>query len=252
MSGVAIDLTGKAALVTGASRGIGREIAMRLAEAGARVALVSRNKEALDLIAEEMRLKFGAAPLVLPCEVTNSTDAKAAVDMAVEALGGLQILVNNAGVTEDNLLLRMTDLEWRRVIETNLSGAFYFTRAAARPLMKAREGRIVNISSVIGLRGNAGQANYAASKAGLVGFTKSIARELASRNVTANVVAPGLIETDMAKKLNAEQREAIMETVPLGRIGHAREVADAVLFLVSPLAAYVTGAVLAVDGGAAM
>lgn len=248
---VAIDLSGKAALVTGASRGIGREIAVRLAEAGAKVALVSRNKVALDLIASELRAK-GTETLVLPCEVANPADAKAAVEMTVETFGGLHILVNNAGVTEDNLLLRMSDEQWKKVIETNLSGAFYFTRAAARPMMKQREGRIVNVSSIIGLRGNAGQANYAASKAGLIGFTKSVARELASRGVTANVVAPGFIETDMTAKLSAEQRAAILGDIPLERIGAPRDVADAVVFLASPLAAYVSGAVLAVDGGLAM
>jgi 3-oxoacyl-[acyl-carrier protein] reductase len=248
---VTIDLTGKCALVTGASRGIGREIALRLAEAGAKVALCARSADALEALATEIRAAGGTA-VALPGEVTRSEDATSAVEKAIAALGGLHILVNNAGVTEDGLLMRMSDDAWRRVLDTNLSGAFYFTRAAARTLMKAKEGRIVNISSVIGLRGNAGQANYAASKAGLLGLTKSVARELGSRNVTCNVVAPGFIETDMTRKLTDDQRKSALDGVPLGRIGAAREVADAVLFLCGPAGAYVTGAVIPVDGGLGM
>jgi 3-oxoacyl-[acyl-carrier protein] reductase len=249
---VSIDLSGKSALVTGASRGIGRAIAIRLAEAGARVALVARNKEALESLAAEVREKGAPEALALPALVEDPAGAKAAVEIAEKSFGGLHILVNNAGVTEDGLLVRMSDEAWRKVIETNLSGAFYFTRAAARPMLKQREGRIVNVASVVGIRGNAGQANYAASKAGIVGFTKAVARELASRGVTANVVAPGFVETDMTAKLDEGQRKAALDGIPLGRMGAAREVADAVLFLSSPLAAYVTGAVLQVDGGLGM
>jgi 3-oxoacyl-[acyl-carrier protein] reductase len=170
----------------------------------------------------------------------------------VKQLGALHILVNNAGVTEDGLLARMSLEAWKKVLDTNLTGAFLLTKAAARPMMKQREGRIVNVSSVVGIRGNAGQANYAASKAGLIGFTKSVARELAPRNVTANVVAPGFIATDMTAKLTEDQKAGALGQVPLGAMGTSRDVADAVLFLASPLAAYITGAVLTVDGGMAM
>jgi 3-oxoacyl-[acyl-carrier protein] reductase len=237
---VTIDLTGRTALVTGASRGIGREIAARLAEAGARVAAVARSG------APE-----GAA-LAIQADVASPADVDRAMDQVLKEFGRLDILVNNAGVTDDGLLARMSPESWKKVLDTNLTGTFLFTKAACRPMMKQRDGRIVNVSSVIGLRGNAGQANYAASKAGIIGFTKSVARELASRNVTANVVAPGFIETDMTAKLSEEQRARALEGVPLGTIGKARDVADAVLFLASPLGAYITGAVLAVDGGLAM
>ncbi len=248
---VGIDLSGKVALVTGASRGIGREIAIRLAEAGARVAVVSRTGAGTGMTGT------GTGPgthfLSLQADVSNQDDVDRAMEATLQQLGGrIDILVNNAGITEDGLLMRMSADAWRRVIDTNLSGTFLFTKAAARPMMKQREGRIVNVSSVVGIRGNAGQANYSASKAGIIGFTKSVARELASRNVTANVVAPGFIETDMTAKLTEEQKAGILPGIPLGVMGKARDVADAVLFLASPLAAYITGAVLTVDGGLAM
>jgi len=243
---VSIDLTGQVALVTGASRGIGRAIAGRLAEAGAKVVAVAQ--KAPPAAAD------GAPPyaMSLQGDVSNPADVERIVDATLKELGAVHILVNNAGVTEDNLLARMSHEAWKRVIDVNLGGAFLLTKACARPMMKQRMGRIVNLSSVVGIRGNAGQANYAASKAGLIGFTKSLARELASRNVTANVVAPGFIETDMTGKLSDEVKTAAVATVPQARMGKAAEVADAVLFLASPMAAYVTGAVLTVDGGLAM
>jgi 3-oxoacyl-[acyl-carrier protein] reductase len=237
---VAIDLTGKTALVTGASRGIGRAIAERLAEAGAKVAALAQT-----------RAPEGFA-LGLQADVASADDVERAMKQALDALGRLDILVNNAGVTDDGLLARMSVESFKKVLDTNLLGTFLFTKAAARPMMKQREGRIVNVSSVVGIRGNAGQANYAASKAGIIGFTKSVARELASRNVTANVVAPGFIETDMTAKLTDEQKARALDGVPLAGMGRARDVADAVLFLASPLASYITGSVLAVDGGLAM
>jgi 3-oxoacyl-[acyl-carrier protein] reductase len=241
---VAIDLTGKVAIVTGASRGIGREIALRLAEAGAKVAAVARTAAPSDL--------GTAAALALQADIASEADVNRVVETVQKELGGIHIVVNNAGITDDQLLIRMSAESFRKVVDTNLTGTFLLTKAAARPMMRAREGRIVNVSSVIGIRGNAGQANYAASKAGIIGFTKSVARELSTRGVTANVVAPGFIETDMTAKLSEEVKTQALASVPLGSIGKARDVADAVLFLASPLAAYITGAVLTVDGGLAM
>jgi 3-oxoacyl-[acyl-carrier protein] reductase len=242
---VTIDLTGKVAIVTGASRGIGRAIAARLAEAGARVAAVAKT-------CAPAAPEGASYALSLQADVSVPAEVERVVEAAQKGLGGVHILVSNAGVTEDGLLARMSDEAWRRVIEVNLTGAFLLTRAVARGMMKQREGRIVYVSSVVGLRGNAGQANYAASKAGLIGLAKSVARELAPRNVLANVVAPGFIETDMTGKLTDEQKKRALEDVPLERMGSAREVADAVLFLASPLAAYLTGAVVSVDGGLGM
>ncbi len=249
---VSLDLKGKSALVTGASRGIGREIALRLAEAGANVGLVARDGQLLGEVAAHVGA-HGVEVAIAPADVLDPASVEGAVAKVLGAFGGrVEVLVNNAGVTEDQLLLRMSPEDWDRVLDTNLKGTFLFTKALARPMMKQREGRIVNVSSVIGIRGNAGQANYAAAKAGIIGFTKSIARELASRGITANVVAPGFIDTAMTAKLADEQRSGILKDVPLGRIGGARDVADAVVFLASPLAAYITGAVLQVDGGLAM
>jgi 3-oxoacyl-[acyl-carrier protein] reductase len=247
-----IDLSGRVALVTGASRGIGREVAVRLAEAGASLALVARSEEALSGLAAELTERFGVPALALPTDVTDDEQVAAAVKRAVNELGGLHVLVNNAGITRDGLLMRMGPEAWREVLDVNLGGAYRFTRAALRPMMKQRHGRIICISSVVGLRGNAGQANYAASKAGIAGFCKSVAREAGSRGVTANVVAPGFIETDMTGELTEEQRAAFLGHVPLGRIGEPGDVAAAVLFLASDLGGYITGEVLRVDGGFAM
>lgn len=242
------ELEGTVAIVTGASRGIGRAIAASLAEAGARVACVARDAER----AGETAAEIGGGARGYACDVADPEACAGLVGTVENELGPVGILVNNAGVTRDNVLVRLRDEDWTAVLDTNLRGAFHMTRAAARGMMKRRSGRIVNIASVVGLTGNRGQANYAASKAGLVGFSKSVAQELASRNVLVNVVAPGFIETDMTAELGAEARETLSERIPLGRIGTPADVAAAVRFLAGPGAAYITGQVLVVDGGMVM
>ena len=245
-------LDGKVALVTGGSRGIGRAIALRLGQEGADVAVCARNVEAAGEVASEIE-GLGRKCLVRACDVADAEQAGALIASTVEELGQLDILVNNAGVTRDNLLMRMKEEDWDEVLAINLKGAFNCARAAVRPMLKARGGRIVNITSVVGLQGNAGQANYAASKAGLIGLTKSLARELASRGITANAVAPGLVpETGMTGELAAEVQQQMLSAVPLGRAGTPEDVAHAVAFLASGQAAYITGQVLAVDGGMVM
>jgi 3-oxoacyl-[acyl-carrier protein] reductase len=231
-------LEGKVALVTGASRGIGRAIALELAKRGAKVVGTSTSEEGAQRISDA-----GLAGRVL--EVKNAEQC----DALVKELGEVLILVNNAGVTRDNLALRMKDAEWDEVMETNLRAVFRLSRAVMRGMMKARWGRIINITSVVGASGNAGQANYAAAKAGIVGMSKSLARELGSRNITVNCVAPGFIDTDMTRALSEEQKQGLLAQIPLGRLGQPDDVAAAVAYLASPLAGYITGAVLHVNGG---
>ena len=243
------DLEGKVALVTGGSRGIGRAIATRLAEAGAVVAVIGRNGERAREAASELP---GEGHGGFACDVADAAQVKDTVSAVKSDLGPIDILVNNAGITRDNLLLRMKDEEFDEVIAANLKGAFNFTRAVGRGMMKRRDGAILNITSVVGLIGNAGQTNYAASKAGMVGMTKSVAKELGSRGVRCNALAPGFIRTDMTEGLTESQVETLKSQIPLGRLGDPDDVADVARFLVSPAARYITGQVLAVDGGMVM
>ncbi|MCK6446220.1 MAG: 3-oxoacyl-[acyl-carrier-protein] reductase [Planctomycetes bacterium] len=240
-------LEGRVALVTGASRGIGRAIALRLAARGAKVACVATSAERAKATADECAA-HGVKASAFGVDAARTTAVGELVNQVVSEFGGLDVLVNNAGITRDQLILRMSEDEFDQVIATNLKGAWNFCRAATRTLMKSR-GRIVNISSVVGLTGNAGQSNYAASKAGLIGLTRSLAKELASRGVCVNAVAPGFIETDMTAALDEKARAALLESIPLNRIGTPEEIALAVDFLVGPGGAYVTGQTLVVDGG---
>jgi 3-oxoacyl-[acyl-carrier protein] reductase len=242
------DLTGKCALVTGASGGIGGAVATALHRAGAVVALSGTRVGPL----EDLAGVLGARAHVLPCDLADSAAVEALPKAAAEAMGAVDILVNNAGITRDNLFLRMSDDEWAQVIEVNLTSTFRLCRGVLRGMMKARWGRIVNISSVVGATGNPGQGNYAAAKAGMVGMSKSLAAEVASRGITVNCVAPGFIETAMTGKLNDEQKARILGQIPAGRMGTSDEIAAAVLYLASAEAAYVTGATLHVNGGMAM
>jgi 3-oxoacyl-[acyl-carrier protein] reductase len=247
-SRISTDLSGRTALVTGAAQGLGRCIAKSLAAAGAKVACIDVNAESLAGTVAEIRAAGGAAE-PLACDVTQSERVGEVVDQVLAMWGKLDILVNNAGVTRDNVIVRMKDEQWDLVLNINLRGTFLFTRAAARPMMKARGGRIINVASVSGLMGNPGQVNYSASKAGVIGLTRTVARELASRNITVNAVAPGFIATDMTAKLGEEMLQAIRKEIPLGRLGEPQDVADAVLFLASDAAAFITGHILTIDGG---
>jgi 3-oxoacyl-[acyl-carrier protein] reductase len=244
-------LDNKVAVVTGAGRGIGRAIALRLAGEGAAVAACGRTAANVEAVAAAIKQQGGKAkPYTV--DVADAQQVNEACDKILVDFGRVDVLVNNAGVTHDNLLLRMNESEWDAVLDTNLKGAFHFTKVLSRPMLKQRSGRIINISSIIGLTGNAGQSNYAASKAGLIGFTKSVAREFASRGITANAVAPGFIETDMTAAIGAEAQQVLKGRIALGRLGTVEDVANAVLFLASDLASYVTGQVITVDGGLAM
>ena len=241
----------RVALVTGASRGIGRAIALRLARDGRHVVLVSRTQGPLADLASQIQSAGGKASFKA-VDIADAGAFAACIDSVASELGRLDILVNNAGITKDGLVMRMSDEDWQSVIDVNLTATFRLCRAAIRGMMKARWGRIVNISSVVGTTGNAGQVNYAASKAGMVGLSKSLAAEVASRGITVNCVAPGFIETAMTDKLNDQQRAAILGSVPAGRMGTPQEIAAAVLYLAAPESAYVTGATLHVNGGMAM
>jgi 3-oxoacyl-[acyl-carrier protein] reductase len=240
-----IDLTGKTAFVTGSTRGIGLAIARALYGAGANVAIVGRDPERARSVAAEL----GSRATGVACDVAVAEQVEAAITAAESALGPVDILVNNAGLTRDNLLLRLTEADWDAVLDANLKGAFHTTRVAIKGMMKRRSGRIINITSIVGLSGNKGQANYAASKAGLIGFTKSVAKEYAGRGILANCIAPGYIETDMTSGLPEAAKATLLQGIALGRLGRPEDVAGAALFLASDLASYITGQVLVVDGG---
>jgi len=244
-------LAGQVALVTGAGRGIGRAIALKFASAGADVFCISRTQENSEKVATEIRA-LGRRAWALAVDVADAAAVATAAETALKEAGKVDILVNNAGVTRDGLLMRMSDADWDTVINTNLKGAFNFTKSLTRAFLKQRSGRIINVASVIGLIGNAGQANYAASKAGLIGFTKSVAKELASRGITANVLAPGFIATDMTAVLKEDMKAEVLKQIPLGSLGEPEDIANAALFLASAEARYITGQVLAVDGGMVM
>jgi 3-oxoacyl-[acyl-carrier protein] reductase len=244
-------LENQIAVVTGAGRGIGRAIALKLAAHGADIVAVDLKTEFVQETVEEAR-KLGRKAWAAAANVSEAANVEAAAEQILQEAGRVDILVNNAGITRDGLLMRMSEADWDAVLDINLKGTFLFTKAFSRSLLKQKSGRIVNIASVIGLIGNAGQCNYAASKAGVIGLTKSCAREFASRGITVNAIAPGFIQTAMTDKLSQEQKDAIIRQIPLASLGQAEDVAEAVLFFASPAARYVTGQVLAVDGGMVM
>jgi len=246
-------LRGKVAVVTGASRGIGRSVALRLAREGADLALLARSEEGLSGVVSESRdLHRERRVLPIACDVGVAGNVQEAIEKITGELGRIDILVNNAGITRDNLLLRMSEEEWDEVLTVNLKSVFNLSKAVARHMLRARSGRIVNVTSVVGLIGNAGQANYAASKGGMIAFTFSLARELASRGITVNAVAPGFIDTDMTAAMPEEVRKSFSEKIPLGRFGSPEDVAEVVVFLSGPSAGYITGEVIRVDGGLAI
>ena len=246
--GAAIGLAGKVAVITGGSRGIGRAIAMRLSAEGAKVAICGRNLAAAEEVVAEIEAA-GATGMAVAADVSRESEADALIHASIKRFGRLDILVNNAGITRDGLLVRMKEEDWDTVLDVNLKGAFFTTRAALRPMLRARGGRIVNISSIAGTMGIAGQANYSAAKAGLIGFTKAVAKEVASRSITVNAVAPGFIETEMTAVLSEDRKKIYLSQIPLGRFGDPTEVAALVSFLVSEAAGYITGQVITIDGG---
>ncbi len=243
-----MSLQGKVAVVTGGSRGIGHAVASALVREGAGLTLCARDRVALEKVAAELE-SSGAQVLIVKADVTQTSEVERVVEACLDRFGALNILINNAGITRDNLLLRMKDEEWDAVLDTNLKGVFHCTRAALRPMFKQRGGRIINLTSVIGVMGNLGQANYAAAKAGIIGLTKATAKEVASRGITVNTVAPGFVETDMTHALDPEIQERIRSQIPLGRFATPEEVAELVVFLASDRAAYITGQVIHINGG---
>ena len=245
---VPLDLTGKVALVTGGTRGIGHDICKAFLDAGAKVALCSRDGAAAEKTASE----FGQGTRGYACDVGVAAQVEAFAKSVEKDFGQIDVLVNNAGFTKDTLLFLMTEADWDTVVDTNLKGTFLMTKYAARGMIKRRWGRVINITSVVGLNGNKGQSNYSASKAGVIGFTKSVAKELASRNVLVNAIAPGYIETELTKGISEEAKKYFQDNIPLGRLGQGSDIASAVLFLASDLASYITGQVLVVDGGMVM
>ena len=247
-----LNLKGKTALITGASRGIGKKIAETLAKEGANIVITATNIEKASTVADELKSQYNIETMALRHDVKLSGSCKEIVDKTVEKFKSIDILVNNAGIARDMLVIQMDDNAWNEVIETNLSGAFYTSREAAKYMLKARSGKIINISSVIGKMGNAGQTNYAAAKAGIIGITKSMAKEFASRKIYVNAIAPGFIQTDMTGVLPEDTVKNIMNITPLKRLGNAEDVANLVAFLSSDLSDYITGEVIAVDGGMSM
>lgn len=245
-------LKGKKVIVTGGTAGIGKAIALKFAEQGADVAIFGTNLERGQKVASEIQDQTGQKAVFIAVDVSSTEKVQEAVDQVIETLGAVDILVNNAGIVRDGLLLRMSESDWDRVIEVNLKSVYNLSKAVLRPMMKARKGKIINISSVIGLTGNAGQVNYAASKSGIIGVTKSLAKELASRNIFVNCIAPGFIETSMTGSLGDSLKDEILKGIPMKRIGKPEEIADTALFLASDGANYITGQVLPVDGGMTM
>ena len=246
-----LSLEGKAALVTGGARGIGKEIALRFAREGADIAICDVNLEETQVLAKEIQ-KTGRQCLAFKTDATDSKDVQATIDKILDKLGKLDILINNAGITRDSLVLRMSEEDWDKVIAVNLKGCFVCTRAAAKVMLKQRFGKIVNLASIIGIMGNTGQANYAASKAGIIGLTKSVAKELASRGICVNAIAPGFIKTEMTARLSEDVQKRMLSGIPLGRFGEPKDVADLALFLSSESSSYITGQVIQIDGGMLM